>query len=63
MSQIHPYEIPVREPVREAHIEFCWCDGNGETRRTFQNVQELAAFLQFNSILGRSVGYSPKIKK
>ena len=63
MSQYHPDEMPVREPIKEAYIEFYWRDANGETKRTFESVHRLADFLKYNPLLGKSVGYIPKEKK
>lgn len=62
MSQYHPHEIPIREPVKDAYIKFIYVDQNGETERTFESVQRLADFLRYNPQLGNMVGYVIKGK-
>jgi hypothetical protein len=57
MSQYHPHEIPIREPITDAYIKFIFIDKNGTTERTFETVQTLAEFLRYNPQLAKQVNY------
>lgn len=63
MSQYHPDEVYVREPIQEVYIQFVWRDASGETKRTFESVHRLADFLKYNPKFAEHVGYVPKQKK
>lgn len=54
--------IPVRD-IKDIQIDLVWTDHYGNGKKTFRNVQELAAFLKDNSEFAKAVNYIDKTKK
>ena len=63
MSQDHPYEVPIRRPLKDAYVKFVYVDAGGTNERTFESVHVLAEFLKYNQEFAKMVGYVPKQRR
>ena len=52
--------VPVKPPFKEIHIKIEWKDGYGQGGKTFNDAQELAAFLKDNPEFAKALKCVPK---